>query len=225
MRNLVIKPITDKAALDAADDADHGRRDGAGRHRRHRAGGDRRSHDRQQPGDVPLQARGREDAGGGGGLRGRRPEVPRRRVHHPERRPRRARADAEGARAVGVRGGGGADACATHDLDVPRIGYVHSWREHAGRRLGARRVRHLRRALHLLRRHQAARGQPARRSTTSSSSRTSAATRSRRSTALPKTGGAPLPYKKTAETPNLGAHRSGRRHPRRHGLGRPDGAA
>ena len=41
---------------------------------------------------------------------------------------------------------------------------------------------------------------------------------------LPKTGGAPLPYKKTAETPNLGAHRSGRRHPRRNGLGRADGA-
>ena len=33
---------------------------------------------------------------------------------------------------------------------------------HAGRRLGARRARHLQRALHLLRRHQAARGQPAR---------------------------------------------------------------
>ena len=43
---------------------------------------DRRPHHRQQPDDVPLQARGREDAGGGGGLRGRRPQVPRRRVHH-----------------------------------------------------------------------------------------------------------------------------------------------
>ena len=33
---------------------------------------------------------------------------------------------------------------------------------HAGRRLGARRARHLRRAVHLLRRPEAARGQPAR---------------------------------------------------------------
>ena len=41
---------------------------------------------------------------------------------------------------------------------------------------------------------------------------------------IPKTGSLPLPYKKTAETPNLGDPGSGRRHPRRHGLGRADGA-
>ena len=34
----------------------------------------------------------------------------------------------------------------------------------------------------------------------------------------------PLPYKKTDETPNLGVARSDRRHPRRHGHGRADGA-
>ena len=42
--------------------------------------------------------------------------------------------------------------------------------------------------------------------------------------AFRRPAGAPLPYRKTADTPNLGAHRSGRRHPRRHGLGRADGA-
>ena len=40
---------------------------------------------------------------------------------------------------------------------------------------------------------------------------------------LPKTGGSPLPYMKTADTPNLGAIIGGR-HPRRHGVGRTDGA-
>ena len=42
----------------------------------------RRAHRRQQPRHVPLQERGREDAGGRGGLRARRPQVPRRRDHH-----------------------------------------------------------------------------------------------------------------------------------------------
>ncbi len=45
----------------------------------------------------------------GGGVRGRRPEVPRRRVHHSERQSRGARADDEGARDLRVRGRGGAD--------------------------------------------------------------------------------------------------------------------
>ena len=43
----------------------------------------------------------------------------------------------------------------THDLDVPRIGYVHAGRD-AGRRLVARGARHVRRAVHLLRRSEAA---------------------------------------------------------------------
>ena len=141
-----------------------------------------------------------------------------------ERQSRRARADAErrsASPAFGGRGGAdGADARprrAAHRLR-PQLG------EHAERRLGARGARHLRRALHLLRRHQAARGQPApevRRHRLSARRRQR---RSRRSTAFRRPADAPLPYKKTAETPNLGAHRSGRRHPRRHGLGRADGA-
>ena len=41
---------------------------------------------------------------------------------------------------------------------------------------------------------------------------------------IPKTGSMPLPYKKTDRDAEPRDHRSGRRHPRRHGLGRVDGA-
>ena len=73
MRNLAIKPIAEQGGLDQQMAAGDGRRQGAGRHRRDRAGADRRSHDRQQPRDVPLQAQGRRDGGGGRGVRGGRP--------------------------------------------------------------------------------------------------------------------------------------------------------
>ena len=59
MRNVVIKPIGDKSLLTqqmtllTADAKAPGGIEG------HRAGRDRRAHDRQQPRDVPLQARGR----------------------------------------------------------------------------------------------------------------------------------------------------------------------
>ena len=56
-----------------------------------------------------------------------RPEVPRRRDHRAERGSREARADAEGPRPVGVGGRRRRRRCKTHDLDIPRIGYVHSW--------------------------------------------------------------------------------------------------
>ena len=88
----------------SADDAADGGREGAGRHRGHRQRAGRRSHGRQQPRHVPVQERGREDAGGRGRLRAGRPQVPRRRDHRAERRSREARADAEGSRAVGVGG-------------------------------------------------------------------------------------------------------------------------
>ena len=137
---------------------------------------------RQQPRHVPVQEHGREDAGGRGRLRARRPQVPRRRDHRAERRPREARADAEGSRAVGVGGGGGAereDARPRH----PAHRLHPQLDAHAGRGLVARGARHLRRALHLLRRSEAAATATCARSTTSSSSRTSAAARCRRSTA------------------------------------------
>ena len=54
-------------------DAAHGRRESDRRHRGNGPGRHRRSHDRQRADGVPLQARRREDAGGGRGLRGRRP--------------------------------------------------------------------------------------------------------------------------------------------------------
>ena len=82
----------------AAHDARGRRREGAGRHRGNGPGGRRRSHERQRDGDVPLQACRREDAGGGRGLHARRPQVQRRRVHHPQRGSREAGADAEGPR-------------------------------------------------------------------------------------------------------------------------------
>ena len=45
----------------------------------------------------------------------------------PGARPREDRADAQGARPVGAGPLAAAPTVKTHDLDVPRIGYVHSW--------------------------------------------------------------------------------------------------
>ena len=161
MRNVKLAAGGRQGRAGAADDARRGRRQGARRHRGHGPGGRRRAHKRQQHRDVPLQARRREDAGGGRGLHARRARVPRRGVHHPERRPREAGADAERARAVGLGGGGG-----TGREDARPRRAAHRLRalvvEHAERRVGEGRPRQLRRALHLLRRHQASRGQPAR---------------------------------------------------------------
>ena len=77
----------------------------AGHDHRHRPRAHRRSHDRQHAGDVPLPARGREDVGGGAGVRGGRPQVRAGRVRHRERESRGARAEDQGARPVGVGGG------------------------------------------------------------------------------------------------------------------------
>ena len=77
--------------------------------------------------DLPLQERRREDAGGRRGLRAERQEVPRRRDHRAERRSREARADAARPRPVGLGASPPRRRCKTHDLDIPRIGYVHSW--------------------------------------------------------------------------------------------------
>ena len=95
MRNVQFKTIADKAMLDqpmTLMTANAKPAGGIDRHRQPYAG--HRSHDRQLAGDVPLQARRREDGRGRGGLRGGRPQVPRRRVHHRQRRSRGARADA-----------------------------------------------------------------------------------------------------------------------------------
>ena len=87
----------------------------------------RRSHDRQHARDVPLPARGREDVGGGAGVRGRRPQV---RAGRVRRSPTPNRAALEPSiKELGL-SAWAVDAAPTvpmHDLDVPRIGYIHTW--------------------------------------------------------------------------------------------------
>ena len=56
-----------------------------------------------------------------------RPEVRRGRDHHRERQPRAARAVAQGARPHRLTLSTCAPTVKTHDLDIPRIGYIHSW--------------------------------------------------------------------------------------------------
>ena len=95
---------------------------------------------------------------------------------------------------------------------------------HAGRRLGARRARHLRRALHLLRRSEAARGQPAR------EVRRDHLPARRRQRAVAGERDAEDRHRRRCRTrrptttPNLGVRRSERRHSRRHGRRGPAGA-
>ena len=55
-----------------------------------------------------------------------RPQIPRRRVHHSERRPRPPRPVDSGPRAFGLGRGFRADG-EDPRVDIPRIGYVHSW--------------------------------------------------------------------------------------------------
>ena len=146
MRNIKVTPVTDKSILDAADDAADGRCQGAGRHRRHRQRARRRSHGRQHPRHVPLQERGREDAGGRGGLRAERPQVPRRRDHH--RRTPTARSSSRRSRTSASRRGRSPSAPTREDARPRHAAHrLHPQLDaHAGRRLGARRARHLRRA-------------------------------------------------------------------------------
>ncbi len=117
-----------QGAADGGDDA--GDRPGARARRRHRHGLDdrRRAHRRQPARAVPLPVRDGEDVGGRSGVRSGRPEVRAGRVHHSERESRAARAGA--ARASGCPAFAVASVPADlkqHDLDVPRIGYIHSW--------------------------------------------------------------------------------------------------
>ncbi len=78
-----------KSILTAADDAGDRATSRSPARSRAPAGAHRRSHDRQHAGDVPLPARGREDVGGGAGVRGGRPQVRAGRVRHRRREPRR----------------------------------------------------------------------------------------------------------------------------------------
>ena len=128
MRNLVMTPVTDKALLTAAMAPVTGAGARAGRHHRHRLDDHRRAHRRQPAGAVPLPVRDGEDVGGRSGVRSGRPQVRRRRVHHSERESRAARAGADGARPVRATPSRRCPPTVkTHDLDVPRIGYIHSW--------------------------------------------------------------------------------------------------
>ena len=149
-----------QVAARSADDG-HDRECEAGwRHRWHGIDARDRSHDRQLARDTALQARQREDVRRGRGLRGGRPEVPRRFVHHRQRGSRDARADAQGSEPDGDGGRGGA-----HCQDA-RPRRAADWLRsqlgaNAGRRMGARGLRSLRGALHLLLRYQAPRRRPA----------------------------------------------------------------
>ena len=78
VRNLKTLARRGQVDLRQADDAGDGRLQDCGRHHRHGPRRDRRSHDRQHARHVPLPARGREDGGGGEGVRGRRSHVQRR---------------------------------------------------------------------------------------------------------------------------------------------------
>ena len=190
--------------------------DGSGT-RRHR----RRAHDRQQPDEVPLRARRREDAGGRGGLRGGGAEVPRRRLHRRRGRSQGDRADARVAGPVGMgrrqraNGEGARPRRAAHRLRARLAA-------DAGRGLGARRARHVRRALHVLQRHRAARRQPARevrRDHLPTRRRHGAGTDQRHPEG--RHHAAALPQDRRHAAPRRA--RPGRRHPRRHGHGRADG--
>ena len=105
MRDITIAEVKDAAVLTQAMAKVTGAGEGARWHRGDRPHAGRRAHGRQRAGHLPLQEPGRRDGGRGGGLRDGRAEVPRRRDHRAQRRPRRARADVEGPRPLGVGGG------------------------------------------------------------------------------------------------------------------------
>ena len=116
-KSILEKPMT----LLTADAKAAGGVDGCGRH----AGG--RAHQRQRPDDVPLQEQGRQDAGGRGGFRPQRPQTPRRRLHHPQRRPRRSWSRSSRIWDSPAGPSRPRPPVKTHELTMPRIGYVHSW--------------------------------------------------------------------------------------------------
>ena len=123
----------------------------------------------------------------------------------PNANARAARADAQGSSASPAWAVASAPTVKTHDLDIPRIGYVHSWSRTQDEGwvraaldtygvpytyFGDKEARAHAEPAREVRRHHL----PARR-------RQRAVARRR---ASPMTGKAPLPYKKTAETPILG---------------------
>ncbi len=89
MRDIIIAPCTDKSLLTQPMTPVTGHVQAAGAV----AGAGRtivvEAHGRQQHHHLPLQAEGRDDAGGRTGLRRRRPPLPRRRHCHQQRQPRR----------------------------------------------------------------------------------------------------------------------------------------
>ena len=106
-----------------------------------------------------FQHAGREDVGGGAGVRARRPQVRARRVRDRQRGSRGARALDQGARPLGLGGRGGAgrpDARSRRAED--RLHPLLD--QHPGRRLGPHGARQVQGAVHLLRRQPGAPGQP-----------------------------------------------------------------
>ncbi len=110
-----------------------------------------------------------------------------------------------------------------HDLDIPRIGYVHSWANTQNEGWVRAALDSYRCSVHLFRRHQAARGQPAaevRRHHLPARRRQRAGAGQRHpedrvdAAAVQEDGGHAKPRRAG----------SGRRYSRRHGLGRVDGA-
>ena len=163
---------------------------------------DHRSHDGQHARHVPLQAQGREDARGRRAVRSGRPQVHGGRVHRARRRSREARTVDQGARSLRRRRRRPRLRSRRHDLDIPRIGYVHAWQRtqdegwvrlafdtfgvpytyFADQKLKEGNLR----AKYDVIVYPHVGGSP-----------------QSHVNGLPMTG-APLPYKKTAETPNLG---------------------
>ena len=226
MRNVKLQAVTDKSLLDqpmtamTANAKPAGGIDPSTALGRWRCDDVDRSHDRQLARDAALQARRREDVRGGRGLRGGRPEVPRRIVHHRQRRSRGARADAQRSEPDRPGRGGGAgrqDARPRRAADWLRS----QLGANAGRRVGARSVRSLWRAVHLLRRYQAPRRRPAievRRDRVPAHRRNVAVAGQRPER---QRSGALQEERDDAEPRRAGL---GRRHPRRHGYGGSAGA-
>ena len=128
MRNIIVHEVGERGAVHGGHDAGHGARDGGRRRCRHRQHDHRGAHRRQQPGALPLppaptwpwSPRRTRFTAGGRTLRGR--------VRSSSATPIAARVEPL-LRELGLSGYavGALPAVQMHDLDMPRIGYMHSW--------------------------------------------------------------------------------------------------
>ena len=127
MRNVKLTCRHRQGASRSADDAAHLGRQATRRHRRSGQRDRGRSHHRQRSDDLPVQESRREDAGGRGRFRAHAATS-----SAPARSSFRTPIAPASSRRSGnwdFRRGAVASPpnVKTHDLDMPRIGYVHSW--------------------------------------------------------------------------------------------------